>query len=103
MASSHPHTHWEAPTFHFNSVNQSDDWRVFYTRALDYLDDLDIEPDHTDYNHKGWKQIKLIFEDEDRQALQTLIDNSTITSEDMKTPKAALDAIVTTIKLEEHF
>ena len=44
-----------------------------------------------------------MFEDEDRQAFQILIDNNTITSEDMKTSKAALDAIVTTIKLEEHF
>ena len=103
MATSHPHSCWEAPTFHFNSVNQSEDCRVFYTRELDYLDALDIEPDCDNDNHKGWKQIKLMFEGEGRQALQTLIDNSTITSEDMKTPKAALDAIVTTIKLEENF
>ena len=103
MASSHPHSCWEAPTFHFNSVNQSEDWRVFYTRALDYLDALDIKPDCADDTWKGWKQLKLMFEGEDRQALQTLINNSTITSEDMKTPKAALDAIAATIKLEEHF
>ena len=102
MAFSHPHSCLEAPTFHFNSVNQTEDWRVFYTRALDCLDALDIEPDCADDNCKGWKQLKLMFEVEDRQALQTLIDNSTITSEDMKTPRAALDAIATTIKSEEH-
>ena len=78
---------WEAPTFHFNSANQSEDWRAFYTRALDYLDTLDIELDEADDNHKGWKQIKLMFEGEDRHALQTLIDNGTMTPEHIKTSK----------------
>ena len=103
MASSCPHSGWEAPTFQFNSTNQSEDWRAFYTLALDYPDALDIELDEADYNCKGWKQIKLMFKGEDRQALQTLTDDGTMTPEDMKTPKAALDAIATTIKLEEHF
>ena len=44
-----------------------------------------------------------MFEGEDRQALQTLIDNGTMTPEHMNTPKATLDAIVTAIKSEEHF
>ena len=83
MASSCPHNHWEAPTFHFSSANQSGDWRVFYTRALDYLDALDIEVDEADDNRKGWKQIKLKFKGEDRQTLQTLIDNGTVTPEHM--------------------
>ena len=102
MASSHPHSSWEAPTFHFNSPNQSKDWRIFYTRALDYLDTLDIEPDHADDNQRGWKQLKLMFEGKDRQDLQTLIDNGIIMPEDMK-PRATLDATVTTINLEQHF
>ena len=66
MASSHPHSHWEAPTFHFNSPTQSEDWRTFYIRALDYLDALDIESDQADDNGKGWKQLKLMFEGKDR-------------------------------------
>ena len=103
MASSHPHNHWEAPAFHFNSANQSEDWRAFYTRALDYLDAFNIELDQADDNHKGWKQIKLMFEGEDRWALQTLIENGTMSLEHMKTPKATLDVIATTIKSEEHF
>ena len=98
MASSCPHNHWEAPTFHFNSPNQSEDWATFYTRALNYLDVLDIEPDQSDDNHKGWKQLKLMFEGDNRQAFQTLIDNSTIMLGDMKKPRATLDAIRTTIK-----
>ena len=103
MASSHPNSCWEALTFHLNSPNQSEDQRTFYTRALDYLDALDIEPDQADDNHKGWKHIKVMFEGEDRQALQILIDNHTITPEDMKKPRATLDATGTTIKSEEHF
>ena len=44
-----------------------------------------------------------MFEGENRQALQTLIDNETIMPEDMKKPRATLDAIGTMIKSEEHF
>ena len=44
-----------------------------------------------------------MFEGEDRQALQTLIDKNTIMLEDMKKPRAALDAISTMIKSEEYF
>ena len=44
-----------------------------------------------------------MFTGEDRQALQTLIDNQTIMPEDMKKPRATLDATGTTIKSEEHF
>ena len=79
------------------------DWRTFYTRALDYLDALDIDTEQADDHHKGWKQLKLISEGKDRKAVQTLIDNGTITQENMKTPHTALDAISMTIKSEEHF
>ena len=72
MASSGHHGHWEAPTFHFNSANQSGDWSVFYTRASDYLDALDIDPEVADESHKDWKQLKLMFEGKDRKALQIL-------------------------------
>ena len=44
-----------------------------------------------------------MFEGEDRKALWSLIDSSVVTAEHMLTPKAALDAIGTTIKSEEHF
>ena len=76
---------------------------AFYTRGLDYLDALDIEPDVADESCKSWKQLKLMFEAEDRKALQSLIDSSVVTPEHMLEPKAALDAIGTTIKSEEHF
>ena len=103
MASSSHHSCWEAPTFHFNFPNQSVDWSAFYTRALDYLDALDTEPDAAEQSCKGWKQLKLMFEGEDRKALQSLIDSGVMTTEHMLKPKAALDAIGTTIKSEEHF
>ena len=44
-----------------------------------------------------------MFKSEDRQALQSLIDSGVMTAEHMLKPKAALDAIGTTIKSEEHF
>ena len=78
-------------------------WKAFYTRAIDYLDALDIEDDEADNCHKGWKQLKLMFEGNDRQALQSLIDNGTIMQENMKTAWHTLDATGTTIKSKEHF
>ena len=89
--------------FHFNSPYQSEDWRTFYTRAFNYLDALDIKPDQTDDNSKDWKQLKLMFESEDRQAVQTLIDNQTIMPEDIKKPRATLDNIGTIVNSEEQF
>ena len=103
MASSSHCSCWEAPTFHFNYPNQSEDWSAFYTRVLYYLDAFDIEPKVADESHKGWKQLKLMFESEDRKALQSLIDSGVLTVDHMLKPKAALDAIGTTIKSEEHF
>ena len=44
-----------------------------------------------------------MFTGEDRQALQTLIDNNTITAADQCTPIQALKAIQTAIKDEEHY
>ena len=88
--------------FHFNSPNQSEDWRTFYTRAVDCLDALDIGIDQADNCHKGWKWLKLMLKGDDREALQTLIDNGTIMEESMKTPHATLDVIRTTIKSDEY-
>ena len=92
MASSGQCSCWEAPTFHFNSPKQSEDWSTFYTRALDYLDALDIEPDVADESHKGRKQLKLMFEGDDRKALLSFIDSGVMTPEHMLKPKPALDA-----------
>ena len=44
-----------------------------------------------------------MFEGEDRETLQTLIDKGTIMEESMKTPCPTLDTIRTAIKSEEHF
>ena len=78
MASRAPTARWEAPQFSFNSLQQTKEWNNFYTRVLDYLETLDIDQE---------AQIKMMFQGEDRQALQSLIDNNTITPEDQKTPK----------------
>ena len=45
----------------------------------------------------------MMYRGEDRQALQTLIDNGTITLKIQQTPKLILHAIQTTIKEDEHF
>ena len=102
MNSTNPH-HWEAPKFSFNTEDQAAGWKQFYIRALDYLEALDIDPDLQDENKRGWCQIKMMFQGDDRQALQNLIDNNIITPEDQLTPIHALKAIQTTIKEDGHF
>ena len=64
---------------------------------------IDIDPEQEDQHERGWKQIKMMFTREDRQALQTMIDNNTITQQDQCTPVQALKAMQTAIKDEEHY
>ena len=45
----------------------------------------------------------MLFQGEDRQTLQIMIDNNTITQEVQQTPTKALKAILSCIKDEEHF
>ena len=45
----------------------------------------------------------MMFEGEDCQALQTLIDNNTVTPEAQQTPVQALKAIQSIIKEDVHF
>ena len=94
--------HWEAPRFSFNVQIQEGEWKLFYTCAVNFLKALDIDPETEDRTKKGWRQIKIMFEGEN-QALQTLLDNNTITTEDQCTPIPALNAIQTIIKDDEHF
>ena len=100
---SHATSCWEAPKFNFNFPQQSEDWRVFYTRATDYLEALDIDAKEAEECKRGWKQLKMMFEGKDWQTLQSLIDNVSITLESQRTPELGLDATGTTIKAEEHF
>ena len=78
------------------------EWQAFYTRALDFLEALNIDPEAEDQNKCGWHQIKMMFEGEDHQALQTLTDN-TVTPKAQKTPVQALKAIKPIIKEDVHF
>ena len=39
---------WEAPKFSFDTEDQASEWRKFYTRAIDYLEILDIDPEQED-------------------------------------------------------
>ena len=95
---SHPKSHLEASKFNFNYPHQSEDWKVCYNWAIDYLEALDINAEEADDCHTGWKQLKMMFEGEDRHTPQSLI-----TVESQWMPQCALDAIRTNIKSEEHF
>ena len=102
MNSTNP-PHWETPKFSFTTEDQAAEWKKFYIRALDFLESLDIDPEKKDENKRGWHQIKMMFQDDDRQTLQDLIDNNTITAEDQLMPTSALQAIQRTLKEDEHF
>ena len=52
---------------------------------------------------KGWKQLKIIFKGEDCCALQSLVDDGTITPNAQRTAKAMYNAIPSIIKEEEPF
>ena len=101
MNSTNPH--WEAPKFSFTTEDQAAESKKFYICALDFLESLDIDPEKKDENKTGWHQIKMMFQDDDRQTLQDLIDNNAITAEDQLTPTSAFQAIQRTLKEDEHF
>ena len=81
MANSNTPT-WEAPKFSFNTDDKAAEWRQFYIKAIDYLEALDIDPDQEDETKRGWKQFKMMFQGDNRQTLQTLLDNNTVTAKD---------------------
>ena len=86
------------PKFSFNTPDPTQEWNTFYSRVLGYLETLDIDPEKEDQTKCGLKQIKMMFQGEDRQALQTLIDNNTINPKDQVTPTHTLKAISSSIK-----
>ena len=76
---------------------------MFYTRAIAFLEALEIDTEQEEPTKEGWKQIKMMFEGEDQQTLQTLIENYTITPVKQKSPQQVPETIATTMKTEEHF
>ena len=42
-----PNSHWEDPMY-FISPYQLEDWKVFYTRAIDYLEALNVDAKEAD-------------------------------------------------------
>ena len=95
-------SNWTAPTFSFDVADHPTAWRDFYYRAQDYLELLRIKPTEEDQLKRGWEQITTMFTGENRQILQTLIDNNKITETDQQTPLLALKAIQSAIKNKEH-
>ena len=55
MASGGTATQWEAPQFSFNTPDQTQEWKNFYTKVLDFLETLDIDPERQYENKCGWK------------------------------------------------
>ena len=96
-------TRWTAPSFSFDAADQCTAWSHFYLRALDYLEVLKINPEEEDQHKRGWEQITTMFTGENKQILQTLIDNNIITAADQRTPILALKAIQTAIEDKEHY
>ena len=72
-------SNWTAPTFSFDAADQPNAWIDFNYRAQDYLEVLGIKPEEEDQEKRGWEQITTMFTGENRQILQTLIDNNKIT------------------------
>ena len=50
--------HWKAPKFSISTPSQSDEWRRFYVRAINFLEVLNIDAEEEDLSQKGWKQLK---------------------------------------------
>ena len=80
-----------------------EDWKVFYTRAINYLEALNIDAEKADNQKSGWKQLKMMFEGEGWKTLQSLINNGTITPESQRMLQKLLDTISTMIKDEECY
>ena len=102
MASSNT-PYLEAPEFSLIVQNQAKEWKLFYTRAADFPKALGIVPEKKDLTKEGWRQIKMMFEGEDCQAIQTLLYSNTITAEDQYIPIQTLSAIKTANKEEKYF
>ena len=49
---------WEAPEFFFNASDQAEEWKSFFTRAIDFLEALDIDPDVENQGKRGGIKLK---------------------------------------------
>ena len=95
-------SNWTAPTFSFDEADKPHAWEIFYLTSQDYLEVLRIKPAEEDKEKRGWEQLTKMFKGENRQILQNLVDNNTITETHQWTPILALKAIETAIKNKEH-
>ena len=88
------------PQYLVSAPNKADEWKAFYIRTVDILEAVDISSESEENAKKGWKQLWMMFEGEDCQDPQTLIDNGT--PQDQETLIRVPDAIQEAIKAE-HF
>ena len=94
---------WEAPKFSFTTEDQAAEWKKILYMCIGLPRNVRYRPREKDDNKRGWCQIKMMFQDDDRQTLLDLIGNNTITAEDQLTATSTLQAIQRTLKEDEHF
>ena len=69
--------HWEA-LFTFWHRIRLISGKLFYIHVVNFLEVTDIDTETKDSTMKGWKQLKMMFEWEGWQVMQTLIDSGTL-------------------------
>ena len=80
-------------------VHPATEWKAFYINVIDFLEALNFNTEVEDNTKWGWKQLKMMYEGEDWQAIQTLVDNATITINYQEAPGWILVITQTTIFL----
>ena len=71
--------------FSFSTVNQAKEWKTSYIRAIDYLGDPGNQCSYNKPKEGG--KMNMMITGEDRQALQTPVDNGIIALQIQETPK----------------
>ena len=82
------------PTFSFARPNQAEAWRAFKLHARDYMRYYKIKWDAADDSMKGYVTFRLMITDvDDREMLDDMEDDGTLSEEDRKRPKAFFEKI----------
>ena len=58
MASTGPTAQWEGPQFSFNMLDQTQEWKTFYTRFLNILETLVINREKQDETKRDGNRSK---------------------------------------------
>ena len=76
------------PTFSFSCARQAEEWRAFKLHARDYLRYNKVKWDDSDESMKGYITFRLmITEADDREMLDNMEDDGSLSEEERKQPK----------------